>query len=230
MGSDEIGMSNRNEHQPSDGRDGRGAANTRGVRGLGATVVALLITIAALIVLALATRTDTPDVRESNGAAAAAGRSAGRAGTPAQLQANRRERNALIDTSLATRLAALKGVPVVVNQWASWCPPCRAEFPFFAEMAERYRSEVAFLGLNSRDERGAAEAFLEEHPVGYPSIFDEHAEQARSIGAGTGWPTTIFFDADGNAVFIRRGGYIDAAAVEADIREHALGLARPSPG
>jgi cytochrome c biogenesis protein CcmG, thiol:disulfide interchange protein DsbE len=223
-------MSNRNEHEPTDAGDGRGAANSRGVRGLGASVVALLIAIAALIVLALATRTDTPDVRESNGAATAAGRSAGQAGTPAQIQANRRERNALIDARLATRLAALKGVPVVVNQWASWCPPCRSEFPFFAAMAERYRSEVAFLGLNSRDQRDAAEAFLEQHPVGYPSIFDEHAEQARSIGAGIGWPTTIFFDANGKAVFIHQGGYVDAAALEADIREHALGLARPSPG
>lgn len=222
-------MSNRDEHEPTGG-DRQGAQNSRAVRGPGASVVALLIAIGALLVLALATRTETPDVREPNVAATGVGPSAGQAGTPAQLRANRRERNALIDVSLATRLAALKGVPVVVNQWASWCPPCRAEFPFFAEMAERYRSEVAFLGLSSRDERGAAEAFLKEHAVGYPSVFDEDAEQARSIGAGTSWPTTVFFDAEGNAVFIRRGGYTDASALEADIREHALGLARPSAG
>lgn len=134
---------------------------------------------------------------------------------PAQLPANRRERNALIDVGLASQLTALEAVPVVVNQWASWCRPCRAESHFFAEMAERYRSEVAFLELNSRDERAAAEAFLREHPVGYPSVLDEDAEQARSIGAGRGWPTTVFFDADGNAVFIRRGGITDAAALEA---------------
>jgi thiol-disulfide isomerase/thioredoxin len=90
-------------------------------------------------VLALATRTDTPDVRGPNRPATAADRSAARA----QLEASRRERNRLNDASLATRLAALKGVPVVVSQWASWCPPCRAEFPFFAQMAERYRGEVA---------------------------------------------------------------------------------------
>jgi cytochrome c biogenesis protein CcmG, thiol:disulfide interchange protein DsbE len=223
-------MSSRNEHEPPDGGGGRGAESTRGVRGLGVSVAVLLVAIGALIVRALATRSDTPVDRESNGAAPAAGRNTGeRGGTVAQIRASRREGNALIDTSLATKLEALRGVPVVVNQWASWCPPCRAEFPFFAELAERYRSKVAFLGLNSRDQRGAAEAFLEEHPVSYPSVFDENAEQARSIGAGTGWPTTVFFDADHNAVLIRQGGYTDAAALEADIREHALGLPRADP-
>jgi hypothetical protein len=49
------------------------------------------------------------------------------------------------------------------------------------------------------------------------------------IGAGAGWPTTVYFDPDGNAVFIRQGGYTDAAARETDIREHALGLPRASP-
>ena len=199
-----------------------------GPRGLVASVVALLVAIAALIVLAFATRTDTPADRRPTGGAPAAVRNTTPGGTPAQLQDNRQERNALVDDRLADRLAALDGVPVIVNQWASWCPPCRAEFPFFATMADRYRNEVAFLGLNSRDQRGAAEAFLEEHPVGYPSVFDENADQARSIGAGTGWPTTVFIDPDGNAVFIRKGGYTDAAALEADIRAHALGLPRAS--
>jgi thiol-disulfide isomerase/thioredoxin len=223
-------MPSRNEHEP-DGGAPRGADRNRGARGLGASAVALLVAIAALIVLALATRSDTPIVRQSNGGAPSAGRNpAGQGRTAAQIRASRREGNALIDTRLASNLAALRGVPVVVNQWASWCPPCRAEFPFFAAMAERYRSEVAFLGLNSRDQRGAAEAFLKQHPVGYPSVFDENAEQARSIGAGTGWPTTVFFDADGNAVLIRQGSYTDAAALEADIREHALGLPRAGPG
>jgi cytochrome c biogenesis protein CcmG/thiol:disulfide interchange protein DsbE len=209
-------MSNSSEHQPPD----RGAQRNPGAHGMGA-VIALLIAIAALIALALATRTDTAAVRESNGAGPAARPSAA---VLAQIQANRRQRGALLDSSLASKLAALEGVPVVVNQWASWCPPCRAEFPFFAEMAERYRDQVAFFGLNSRDQRGAAEAFLEQHRVSYPSVFDESAEQARTIGAGTSWPTTVFFDANGNVVFIRQGGYRDVATLEADIREHALEL------
>jgi cytochrome c biogenesis protein CcmG, thiol:disulfide interchange protein DsbE len=195
----------------------------RGTRALTASFVALVVAIGALIVLAIATRSDSPAVRETDGSAAASAPATGRGGTPAQIEANLREGNVLIDTPLESKLAALKGVPVVVNQWASWCPPCRAEFPFFAELAERYKRRVAFLGLNSRDERPAAEAFLEEHEVNYPSVFDERGEQARSIGAGASWPTTVFFDASGTAVFIRQGGYADAAALEADIRQHALG-------
>jgi thiol-disulfide isomerase/thioredoxin len=223
----ETGMSNGNENDPPPPhrRAERKADSNGGARGLVASVIGLLVTIGALIVLALATSTDAPDVRETPGAATAAQpATSGQGAMPAQIRANLRESSVLIGTRLDAKLAALKGVPVVVNQWASWCPPCRAEFPFFAEMAKRYRTQVAFLGLNSRDQRGAAEAFLEEHPVPYPSVFDEEAEQARSIGAGASWPTTVFFDAGGNAVFIRQGSYVDVAALESDIRQHALGL------
>ena len=185
------------------------------------SVGALVVAIGALIVLALATSTDAPTLREPQGETIAGD---GRDGTPPQIRANLEQGNVLIDEALDAKLAALKGVPVVIHQWASWCPPCRAEFPFFAELAERYKNRVAFVGLNSRDERGQAEAFLEEHPVNYPSVFDTRGEQARSIGAGASWPTTVFFDAGGSAVFIRQGGYVDAAALEADIRRYALGI------
>jgi thiol-disulfide isomerase/thioredoxin len=191
-------------------------------RGLAVSFVALAVAIGALVVLAIATRSDSPVIRGSQGSAPAA--DTDRRGARALIETHLREGNALIDTPLDAKLSALEGVPVVVNQWASWCPPCRAEFPFFAEMAERYQNRVAFLGLNSRDERAPAEAFLEDHEVNYPSVFDERGEQARSIGAGASWPTTVFFDADGTAVFIRRGAYADAAALEADIRQYALGI------
>jgi thiol-disulfide isomerase/thioredoxin len=199
----------------------RSEPSATGARGLGVSVGALVVAIGALIVLAVATSTDAPTLREPRGTPFAGD---GAGGTPAQIAANLEQGNALIDEPLHAKLDALKGVPVVVNQWASWCPPCRAEFPFFAELAERYENRVAFLGLNSRDERGAAEAFLDEHPVSYPSVFDEDGEQARSIGAGASWPTTVFFDASGAAVLIRQGGYVDAAALEADIRRYALGI------
>jgi len=223
----EIGMPNGAENRRGSPhrRAARDAHSKRGARGLGASVIGLLVAIGALIVLALATRTDAPVVTEPRKAAPIAAPGAGQeGGTPAQIRANLEQSNALIDTPLDAKLAALRGVPVVVNQWASWCGTCRAEFPFFAEMAERYEREVAFLGLNSRDQRSAASAFLREHPVPYPSVFDERGAQARSIGAGASWPTTVFYNAKGAAVFIRQGGYVDGGALEADIRRHALGL------
>lgn len=71
-----------------------------------------------------------------------------------QIHAHLPDADAIVDDGVRSRLAALKGVPLVVNQWASWCPSCRVEFPFFRELADGYRERVAFLGLNSRDERG----------------------------------------------------------------------------
>ena len=195
----------------------------RGGRRPPVTAFALVAAIGALVALAIATSSNAPVIREPQGATSAAGPAAAPGETPAQIEANLQQGNALIDTQLDAKLAALRGVPVVVNQWASWCPPCQVEFPFFEELAEEYKDRVAFLGLNSRDERAPAEAFLDEHSVNYPTVYDESGEQARSIGAGASWPTTVFFDAGGSAVFIRRGGYVDAAALEADIRQHALG-------
>ena len=121
------------------------------------------------------------------------------------------------------RLRELRGHPVVVNQWASWCTSCRFEFPFFADAVTRHRAKVAFLGLDSQDERGSAEAFLQEFPVGFPSIFDPDAEVAAAYGGGQAWPTTMFFDREGELVNVKIGAYATADLLEQDIRRWALG-------
>jgi cytochrome c biogenesis protein CcmG, thiol:disulfide interchange protein DsbE len=121
------------------------------------------------------------------------------------------------------RLRALRGHPVVVNQWASWCTSCRFEFPFFAEAVKRHRAEVAFLGLDSQDQRGGAEAFLHEFPLGFPSVFDPDAEVAAAYGGGQAWPTTMFFDRDGELANVKLGAYATAELLEQDIRRWALG-------
>lgn len=120
------------------------------------------------------------------------------------------------------RLAALKGRPVVVNQWASWCPPCRFEFPFFRRVAERYAGKVAFLGVNSGDERSAAEDFLRGSPTPYPHLEDPDAEIAREFGGGRTWPTTAFYGPDGEVRHVMPGGYPSEERLEADVRRYAL--------
>jgi thiol-disulfide isomerase/thioredoxin len=154
---------------------------------------------------------------------AAAPKLAGRetASLPKPIARNIRDANQVVDGSIRTKLASLNGVPVVVNQWASWCPNCKSEFPFFQRLSQRYRSEVAFVGLDSQDSRSNAEGFLREFPVDYPSIYDRSAGQAASIGGGQAWPTTVFFDASGRRTYVHIGGYATEQTLDADIQRYA---------
>lgn len=141
------------------------------------------------------------------------------------LAANREEANELIDggeEALDAKLSELRGHPVVVNQWGSWCPPCEAEFPLFNEAAQLNDTRVAFLGIDAQDDRNAAEEFLEENPVPYPSIFDPDAAAAFSLGWGQTSPTTWFVDERGEIVHQKPGAYVSRAELEADIREFLL--------
>ena len=123
------------------------------------------------------------------------------------------------------RLAELKGHPVVVNQWASWCEPCRFEIPFFHSMTAKYRKQVAFVGIDMQDERDAAEDFMAELPSGFPSIFDPDASLTASLGGGRASPTTFFFDRSGRQVYAKVGAYASPDQLEADIRRFALAKA-----
>jgi thiol-disulfide isomerase/thioredoxin len=145
------------------------------------------------------------------------------ASAPQRLQANLAQANQLIDGPIDSKLEQLRGLPVVVNQWASWCPNCKAEFPLFQRLSGgEFRAKVAFLGLDSQDDRGAAKDFLAEYPVSYPSIFDPSAAEAISIGGGQGWPTTVFLNRRGEVTYVRQGGYVTLGQLRADIRRYAL--------
>jgi cytochrome c biogenesis protein CcmG/thiol:disulfide interchange protein DsbE len=120
------------------------------------------------------------------------------------------------------QLRKLKGTPVVVNQWASWCGPCKFEFPFFRALADKYRGQVAFLGVNSQDSRGPAEGFLRKNPVPYPSYFDPAVKIARVFKGGLAWPTTAYYDAQGKLVETHAGSYASQDKLEEAIRQNAL--------
>jgi len=148
------------------------------------------------------------------------------AGSPAPLAALHRQANQLLDggtDAYEARIAALRGYPVVVNVWASWCGPCRFEFPALQALAARYGKRVAFLGVDSQDSSDAAKTFLGEEPVPYPSYSDPDEDVKRAIGISLGLPDTAFYDRSGELVYLKQGPYTDHAELRADVRRYALG-------
>ena len=143
---------------------------------------------------------------------------------PAELEALRRQANQILDGGLdafRARLAELEGTPVVVNKWASWCGPCREEFPIFQSQAIERADEVAFLGLLSDDGPETGATFLAELPLPYPSYLDPDLEIANAFRALREFPATLFIDAGGDVVFTKLGPYTDEAALAADIELYA---------
>jgi cytochrome c biogenesis protein CcmG/thiol:disulfide interchange protein DsbE len=147
------------------------------------------------------------------------------AGAPAPLAALHRQANELLPggtDAYEKRIAALKGYPVVANVWASWCGPCRFEFPVLQKLSARYGKRVAFLGVDSQDDADAARTFLGEEPVPYPSYSDADEQIADSIGASLGLPDTAFYDRSGELVYLKQGPYAEDSELEADVRRYAL--------
>jgi thiol-disulfide isomerase/thioredoxin len=147
------------------------------------------------------------------------------AGAPAPLAALHAQANELLPGGVEAyekRIGALKGYPVVVNVWASWCGPCRFEFPVLQKLSARYGKRVAFIGVDSQDSADAAKTFLREEPVPYPSYSDPDEEIADSLGATLGLPDTAFYDRSGELAYLKQGPYAEDAELEADVRRYAL--------
>ena len=145
-------------------------------------------------------------------------------GAPPELGALREQANRILEGGAAAfeeQLARLEGFPVVINKWASWCGPCRFEFPFFQSQAIERQDEVAFLGLDSNDTTDAAETFLAELPLPYPSYADPDLELADSFDAGREFPATIFLGSDGEVAHLKLGGYASESDLAADIDRYA---------
>jgi cytochrome c biogenesis protein CcmG/thiol:disulfide interchange protein DsbE len=146
------------------------------------------------------------------------------AGAPAPLADLYAQANELLPgevEAFRARIEELRGHPVVVNKWASWCGPCRAEFPFFQSQAAKRGEEIAFLGVDAQDSDDAAKTFLEELPLPYPSYSDPDLKISAELDAETEFPATAFFDRDGKQVYVHRGGYQDEADLVADIERYA---------
>ena len=96
-------------------------------------------------------------------------------------------------------LGELRGTPVVVNVWASWCGPCREEAPLLAAAHRTYGDRVRFIGVDILDQRGSARDFMSEFGWTYPSVYDPAGAIRDGLGL-LGQPVTLFYDASGELV------------------------------
>lgn len=101
-------------------------------------------------------------------------------------------------------LSGLRGRPMLVNVWASWCGPCRAELPILGQVSEQTRGKVDFLGLNVSDTRKSALEMAGTYNMRFPSAFDPTFETRTPLRV-TGVPLTLFVRADGTIAYRHNG-------------------------
>ncbi len=105
----------------------------------------------------------------------------------------------------AIRLADLEGDVVLVNFWATWCPPCRQEMPLLDQLHARYAPlGFALLGVNVEQDPALAEQFLAEVPVGFPILLDPE-ERVSALYGVPAMPTTVLIDRSGTVRYIHHG-------------------------
>jgi len=106
--------------------------------------------------------------------------------------------------SFRAKVATFKGKPLVVNFWATWCDPCKAEMPRLASAEKKYAGRVSFLGVDVQDDPSIAARFAAEKGVSYESVGDPRRDVAQSQGL-LGLPVTQFYDASGKRVAVHAG-------------------------
>jgi len=166
-----------------------------------------------------------PPLRRALGAAALAGGVLWGAGTLALQRAGGGADSpvpaitltALQGDRVAALPALLAGQPTVVNLWASWCGPCRAEMPMLAAAQQRERG-VRFLFVNQGETAAAVQAYLQREGLALDGVWLDAASRAGPAFGSRGLPTTLFFDARGRRVDAHFG-VLNAAALQARLQD-----------
>jgi thiol-disulfide isomerase/thioredoxin len=189
-------------------------------------IVAAAVALAALLVVGLVQLAGSSQSPTERSRLTLAQMQAALAGSPPALAALHVQAGELLPgglPALRSRLATLHGRPIVINKWASWCVPCRAEFGAFQRASLALGRKVAFIGIDSADtSHSAAKSFLQSFPVSYPSYYDNSGAAGSAITDSTFTPVTVFYNSAGGQ-YIRQGPYPSQAKLEADVKRYALG-------
>ncbi len=126
-------------------------------------------------------------------------------------------------TELEKRIRSLRGYPIVLNVWGSWCAPCVAEFGLFGTASAYYGRQVAFLGADVGDSASDGQSFMQQHPVSYPSYEASYSGLAAIIPQGVrATPTTAFINRAGKVVYVQTGQFDTQGSLDSDIATYAL--------
>ncbi len=192
---------------PQPGPDGpNGPLSTGPLRPTSAILTTVVIVVAMATLGLLALFSGTEDAVET---ATAAG-----------------DTSSLFDTAFTTSdggsgsLSDYHGEPLVVNFFASWCPPCRAELPDFEAVHQELGDQVTFVGVNQDFTEETWRAFVAESQVTYDTVFQPNSEIWNELGTGA-MPTTAFISPDGEVVHLWAGLLTDDKLIEL-IDEHLV--------
>lgn len=147
------------------------------------------------------------------------------AGSPPALARLHAQANRVVgdQAALVSRIHALRGYPIVINVWGSWCAPCVAEFGLFGAASAHYGRRIAFLGADVGDSPSDGQSFMQQHPVSYPSYQTSSTQITSIIPQGlAGTPTTIYINRQGKVVYTHDGQYASQGSLDYDITSHLL--------
>lgn len=102
------------------------------------------------------------------------------------------------------RISALRGKPIVINFWASWCPPCTDELPYFERLSQTYGPRVLVVTVDWNEQPGVAAGYLRSHGIALPVVTDEQSDIYKAYSLFE-VPDTLVLDAQGNVSYVSVG-------------------------
>jgi cytochrome c biogenesis protein CcmG/thiol:disulfide interchange protein DsbE len=114
------------------------------------------------------------------------------------------------------RLEQFRGQPVLINFWATWCPPCKDELPLLNDYFQNFKNKMAFVGIDAQEDPKTVTDFMDMYKIDFPILLDPGGVTIRDYLI-RGFPTTFFVDAQGKLVAIHIGGL-----KEADLKDYLM--------